>query len=359
MEKEAQALVDAGWNVSVVLPHARNENRHGVRLLGVRPPSSRFVRATYTAVKVALKGLKERADVYHFHDPELIPVGLLLRALGKKVIYDVHETYSYSIAHREAIPHALRKPLSWLVSSLERVAARCFSGIVAATPAIEQQFTSIGTPRVVVQNFPRLNGRVPVPASDTLAPHALYMGAMSDARGVLTMIEAVSRLPASLNARLTLAGSIDAELLARMKSVPGFNRVTITGLLSRQQLTTVINNATVGLVLFHPLPNHVESFPTKMFEYMEAGLPVLASDFPLWRSIVLANKCGIVVNPLDVSEIATSLQYLMSNQVEARKMGERGRALVQGQYNWLSESEKLVSFYNRVTAAESAYGKSR
>src|SRR6185436_1103269 len=100
MDKEAGAVAEAGWNVAVVMPHDKDEMRGTIKIIGVRKPSSRLVRVTLTAFMVALKGLKERGDVYHFHDPELLPVGLVLRMLGKKVIYDVHETHSASVAHR-------------------------------------------------------------------------------------------------------------------------------------------------------------------------------------------------------------------------------------------------------------------
>ena len=349
MEKEASALVDAGWTVVVVLPHDKDEIQHGVRIVGVDKPSNRLTRATVTAVKVALKGLKERGDVYHFHDPELLPIGLALRTLGKTVVYDVHETHSATIAHRPYLPKWLRRPLAHIVKNLELVAARQFSGIVAATPAIEEQFRNIKTARVVVQNFPLLDGtdwnsRV---RERNRRPVAVYMGAMSVGRGAITMVQAMGFVRSDLGVRLTLAGSITSELLEKLRAQPGFERVNVAGRLSRPQLNEILAEASVGMVVLHPEPNYVSSFPTKMFEYMVAGLPVIASDFPLWRSIVLSNRCGLVVDPLNPSEIAQAIEYLISHEAEAREMGQRGSDLVRREYNWSTEREKLIAFYRR------------
>jgi len=349
LEKEAPALLDAGWEVTVVLPNEGDETRHGVKIRGVSKPAGRLVRATITTVKVVLKGLQERGDVYHFHDPELLFVGVLLQSLGKKVVYDVHETHSASVAHRPYLPRVVRAPLAWLVRKLEIAAAKRFAGIVAATPAIGEQFAAVKTPRVVVQNFPQLDGRKAAsrPRVHKQRATAIYMGALSEGRGLITMVQAMELLPVSLEATLTLAGNLAPALLERIRVQPGYERVRLTGRLSRAELDIELDRATVGLVVLHPEPNYVNSFPTKMFEYMAAGLPVIASDFPVWRSILTANRCGLLVDPLDIRQIANALEYLIANETEAKEMGERGIELVRSRYNWGSEREKLIAFYNR------------
>jgi len=347
MEKEAAAMVDAGWEVTVVLPNDKDDCLRGIKIVSVSKPSSRLGRATMTALKVAFKGLKERGDVYHFHDPELIPVGLILRMLGRRVVYDVHETHSATVAHRTYIPRWLRFPASWLFRKCELAAAARFSGIVAATPGISDQFNALRTPRIVVQNFPLLDGEHHPnnPAPIAAPPVAIYMGAMAEGRGLITMIQAMALLPSSLEASLTLAGYIAPALLVKAQAQPGFEKVRLTGRLQREELTRELRRASVGMVVLHPEPNYIASFPTKMFEYMAAGLPVIASDFPLWRSIISENRCGLVVDPLDVKQIAASLEYLLSHRAEATEMGQRGATLVHQRYNWASEREKLLAFY--------------
>ena len=100
-----------------------------------------------------------------------------------------------------------------------------------------------------------------------------------------------------------------------------------------------------GLVTFYPLPNHVDAQPNKMFEYMSSGLPVIASNFPLWKKIIEGNKCGLCVDPLDPAAIAKAIDYIVSHPDEARAMGENGKRAVYEKYNWGVESEKLISLY--------------
>jgi glycosyltransferase involved in cell wall biosynthesis len=349
MDKEARGLSEAGWDVAVVAPHDRNELHGGVRVVAIDRPSHRLTRATLTALRVAMAGLREKGDIYVFHDPELLPVGIVLRLLGKKVIYDVHETHSSSIAHRSDIHRWVRKPLALLVKYLEIATASKLSGIVAATPSICEQFGQLATPRVTVQNFPRLfpTSSKAIPMSSRRAI-AIYAGAMSEARGVLTMVDAMAELPESLGAELVLAGRMTPELRSTAQVRRGWDRVSAIGQVSHENVIARLQQARIGLVVLHPEPNYLDSFPTKMFEYMAAGLPVIASHFPLWKSIILDNRCGLLVDPLSPNAIAEAIEYLLEHPVEAEEMGRRGQDLVRDRYNWSPESRKLVTFYTRI-----------
>jgi glycosyltransferase involved in cell wall biosynthesis len=101
-------------------------------------------------------------------------------------------------------------------------------------------------------------------------------------------------------------------------------------------------------VLFHPVPNHVFAQPNKMFEYMSAGIPVIASDFPLWKAIIEGNKCGICVDPLNPDEIADAIEWIAQHPNEAEEMGNNGRRAVETIYNWDIERNKLLAFYQKI-----------
>jgi glycosyltransferase involved in cell wall biosynthesis len=103
-------------------------------------------------------------------------------------------------------------------------------------------------------------------------------------------------------------------------------------------------------VFFHPEPNHVNAQPNKIFEYMSAGLPVLASDFPLWRSLLVDSGAGCCANPLDAADIARCIDALLNDPVGARVMGQRGRDAVRDKFQWAHEERKLVSLYREVLA---------
>jgi len=139
-----------------------------------------------------------------------------------------------------------------------------------------------------------------------------------------------------------------------MQALPGWQRVNVLGFLDRAGVRDVLGRSMAGLVTFHPAPNHIDSQPNKMFEYMSAGIPVIASDFPLWREIIAGNDCGLLVDPLNPAAIAEAIDYLISHPEEAERMGRNGRRAVEEQYNWEHEATKLIQFYEQILGRSTA-----
>jgi hypothetical protein len=137
---------------------------------------------------------------------------------------------------------------------------------------------------------------------------------------------------------------------ARCRAVPGWQHVVFVGWQSRPMIVALLGRARVGLVVLHPLPNYKEAYPVKLFEYMAAGLPVVASDFPLWRQIVEGTGCRLLVDPRDPQAIASAIGWLFTHPDEGAAMGERGRQSVGTTYNWGVEAKKLLAFYERLLA---------
>jgi glycosyltransferase involved in cell wall biosynthesis len=351
MDKEARALAVAGWDVVVILPHPRTELVDGIRVVGVPNTTNRVLRSTVTAFRALRKALVEKGDVYHFHDPELIPVGVVLRLLGKRVIYDVHETHSATVAQKPYIPRWIRPPLSWVIQHVEFAAAKIFSGLVPATPGIGGQFSHLKTPQVTVQNFPRLQ-----PQRGAVAPlrsrsrKVVHTGMVSESRGLLTMIEAIGLVDPAICEELILASEVTPASLEKARLLAGWSRVNLTGAFKPNELPGLLSQARVGLVLFHPYANHIESYPTKLFEYMAGGLPVIASNFALWEKIVSESRCGLLVDPLRPAEIAEAIQYLLTHDDVAEEMGANGKAAVASRFNWDAEARKLTDFYETLAA---------
>lgn len=350
--KECRALSDAGYEVVLIAQHEIDEDQYGVRIKAIPSPCSRFARMLGTSTKILRRAFAERADIYHFHDPELIPAGILLRLAGKRVVYDVHENVTKQILSKAWVRSGLRRPVSRLIHYLEWAGACVFSGIIAATPAIATQFPPRKT--VVVQNFPILDELTipdPTPYAER-PPWIAYVGGISAIRGIREMVTAVGKLPIDCESRFKLIGSFVPESLRNeIETLPGWGHVDYLGWQSRLEVAAVLDQSRIGLVLFHPSPNHIEAQPNKLFEYMSAGLPVIASDFPLWRQIILGASCGVVVDPLDPDAIADAIQWLLENPVEAQRMGERGRRAVLETYNWTAEAQHLLQFYREVLLA--------
>lgn len=347
--KECRTLAQAGYDVVLVVPHDRDEVVDGVRIRAVPKPKNRLERMTKTVWQVYKAALSENADIHHFHDPELIPVGIVLKLKGKKIIYDVHEDVPKQILTKYWIPSFLRHIASAGALLFEKIGSKFFDGIVAATPTIACKFPSDKT--VAVQNFPMLNELV---TSDAMPypnrPNDIvYVGGITAIRGIREMVEAIGLLPETLGARLCLAGSFSpAELYNEVCTMPGWKRVKFLGWQTREQMTALLGKARAGLVLLHPTLNYYDALPVKLFEYMSAGIPVVTSDFPLWKKIVEGTGCGLVTNPLDPQSIASAIEWLLTHPDEAEAMGKRGQEAVRKLYNWEHEAEVLISFYERL-----------
>lgn len=347
--KEAKTLVRAGYDVTLIAQHERDEVVDGVKIIALPKPRNRLSRMFSLTWRAFHKAIRQRANIYHLHDPELIPVGMLLKLQGKRVVRDVHEDVPKQILSKDWIPRPLRRLVAGAARVAEALASWAFDGIVAATPAIAKRFPAGKT--IVVQNFPILKELVAPESTpyQNRPAKVIYVGGITAIRGIREMVQAVSLLPESLNARLVLAGEFSPPSLeAEVRGLSGWERVEFVGWQDRASVARLLGKARAGLVLFHPEPNHLEAQPNKLFEYMSAGLPVIASDFPLWREIVNGVGCGLLVNPLDPKAIAEAIQYLLIHPEEAEEMGRHGQQAVQERYNWDTEKEKLLSLYRRL-----------
>jgi glycosyltransferase involved in cell wall biosynthesis len=295
--------------------------------------------------------LKMKPAVVHFHDPELIPLGLLLNVIGYKVIYDVHEDVPRQTLSKHYLPRVIRKPLARIIGELEWFGAKAFNAIVPATPRIAERFPAHKT--VTVQNVP-IATELLWPASVPYGKRAqsfAYVGIIAANRGAVEMVRAFESLSGIPGVKLDLAGAFSPHGLAdTLQALPGWVSVNYHGKVSRVQLAHLLGDAKAGLVLFHPSPNHVDAQPNKMFEYMSAGLPVIASDFPLWRRIIDGAGCGLLVDPLNPEAISDAVRWIMDHPVEAEAMGRRGRQAVEGTFNWDFEAAKLLSLYRKLLA---------
>jgi len=347
--KECHSLAHNGYGVVFIAPANRETTNNGVIIKAVPMVDNRFWRMCLLPWLVLSKAIGERADIYHFHDPELIPAGICLKMLGHKVIYDSHESVSGDILTKSYIPTPLRKLVSTTVGWLESLGARLFDGIIAATPFIAQSFPAPKT--VVIQNFPLpdgLSGGGSGRNTDK-GTRLIYMGSMSDIRGIREMVDAMALLQTNCDVRLLLVGRFSSQAFEdEIRSLAGWAMVDFYPWQDRMALAEMISGCRLGLILLHPAPNHYNAYPNKLFEYMSAGLPVLASDFPLWRDIVLGSGCGRLVDPVDPKAIAREIDWFIRHPKESAEMGERGREAISERFNWKNEEGKLLEFYHRL-----------
>ncbi|WP_270180125.1 glycosyltransferase family 4 protein [Alkalihalobacillus sp. CinArs1] len=351
--KECQSLAKAGHSVTYIVPNAETRMEHGVQIVGVEAKEEKPLnRMRKTTAAVFQKAIEVDADVYHFHDPELMPIGLKLKKRGKAVIYDVHEDLPQQIMSKQWIPGKLRKGISFGSEKVERFASKRFDAIVTATPHINERFKKYNENSITIHNYPLLNELmkdvvVDKPAKDAFS--VVYLGGIYLLRGIKEMIRSVEKVNETTPAEFILGGSFaPPSLHDDVKTMSGWKHVDFRGYLDRAAVKNTLAEADAGLVLLHPEPRFIVSLPIKMFEYMSAGIPVIASNFPLWKEIVETNNCGICVDPLNIDDVSNAMIWLKENPEKAKEMGENGRRAVEQYYNWDKESERLVALYEKI-----------
>ena len=286
---------------------------------------------------------KMDCDIYHFHDPELLRYGVKLKKAGKKVIFDSHEDVPAQILGKAWIPAPLRKLVSKVYRAYETYMVKRLDAVVAATPYIGEQFQGRAKRVAVVNNYPKLDDiqfcEAPFQQRSAIA---CYVGGVNVSRGEKVMCEAMKNVQGTLY----IAGNCPPEEVGRVTDE--HPNTVFVGVQSRKNVNQLMENSVVGLCMLLPTHNYINSQPIKMYEYMAAGLPFVASDFPLWQKIVDKWNCGICVSPNDPDAVAAAINNLMTNRELAQEMGRNGRKAVTEEYNWTVEEKKLVELYQEI-----------
>ena len=344
--RQALSLQKAGYAVTIIGQNLSDEIVNDVKIISLKS-SIRWSARMCAALKISLMALKEDAAVYHFHDPELVPVGCLLKLFGKKVIYDVHEDYEKSIISREGRP-LFRKLMAWFFTRIENVCSRVFDYIVVVDSNIQSKFMQDKVE--IISNVPPLHfAKATRENRQDDRFRLIFLGLMSRDHGIPEILSAIEQMKYKDKVELHLIGSVSGvDLPALWRSNP---QVIHHGRVAWERLGEMLAAADVGLFLYQPNPAHLHftgEGNTKLFEYMGSGLPILYSDFPKLRRLIDSIGCGVAVNPTDQGEIAKALDGLYEDPVLRIAMGERGRQAVREKYNWGTEERKLLALYRKV-----------
>jgi glycosyltransferase involved in cell wall biosynthesis len=370
--KECVSLAQAGYEVVQVVGDGLGDTVvQGVRIVDIGPrPPGRLARMRQQPAKALAAVRALRPALVHLHDPELLPVGAKLAREGLTVVYDAHEDVPRQLLTKQWIPAWARRPLSAAFEVYENRRVRQLAAVVGATPHITQRFAAVAGRSVNVSNFPFLDELAPDAATSSTGTHAAhhlregpladaglatppgfpprenavcYVGGIFLTRGAFSMVRALTHLP---GVRLILCGRFeDAATEAALRAEPGWAQVDYLGVLGREGVRDVMARSRAGLVTLLPLPSYLDSLPIKMFEYMSASLPVIASDFPLWRDIVQRHACGLCVDPDDPAAIARAIRQVLDDPAAAQAMGRAGREAVHAHYHWPRAEAELLALY--------------
>lgn len=290
--------------------------------------------------------MKSGSEIFHLHDPELVWAVPFLRLIGKKVIYDAHEDLPVQVVSKPYV-NKISRPLLATFAHLIVRTARLSDHVVVATETIAERFPEKKT--TVVHNYPPLRiEEGTAPKQGDRPEKVVYVGGITKERGAEVMVSAIGCEDFPDNWSFVLAGTASEKLVNDLEQIPGWERTTYLGQVPSAEARNLLLNAKVGLVLLQSTKAYRESLPTKMFEYFAAGNPVIASDFPLWRTIVEGHECGLLVDQESPEEIAKALKMYSENPELLELHSANARRLAVEKFIWKPEGEILVKTYEAV-----------
>ena len=340
--KECISLHKAGYDVTLIAAGVEHQIIDGIKIVGSKKERggrvTRMIKTSFVNMLQACKNVD--ADIYHFHDPELMFVGFYLKLLGKKVIYDIHENNPASILSKPYIKSQfVKKSLSILFDIFERSVSKVFDALVTARPDITERFHHGRV--VTLRNFPMLPDFSTIKEVDIhkTKPSVIYVGGMAQIRGINELLDAFEKLD---KYELWLLGPISEEAL-RNRITKGCKNVRYLGVVEPFEIFAYILKADIGIITFLPAPNHLNTLATKPFEYMACGKPIVMSNFEYWKETF--QESALYVDPEDTYDIAQTITYLMKNRDLREKMGAFNQQLATTEYNWEKEGQKLIDLY--------------
>ena len=308
---------------------------------------NRFLRILIAPYKILITAVKLNADIYHLHDPELLVIVPFLKLFRKKVIFDFHEDFSEQVLSKEYLNRYIAFVIKYLYEIIEKAIVPMLDGVVSATPFINKKYKKLNRNAININNYPELNLIKENEVINGSKKNVCYVGAITKERGIIEILDAI--VNTGENCKLELAGIFaDEKIKKDAMSHPAWKKVIFHGRVSYDEVPSILNRCIAGMVIFHPIANHINSQPNKLFEYMAAGLPIIASNFPLWEEIIKNNNIGYHVNPLNPSEIENAIRQASINNKFNNDICNNAKQLIRSKYNWEVEFKKLINMYDLV-----------
>lgn len=347
--KYAQTLIKH-YDVIVIGIHPNKEIIEGVQIIPFKIYKNRTWRLFTSWIKMFRMALKTKADLFHIHDPELLPCALLLHIIGKKVIIDVHENIAADIFDKDWIK--FKKTTYYIFNYIESIACKRIP-VILAESSYEHRYKQISKSITTVHNyvspafFSELQGfnRNPL--------HLFYMGIVLENRCVFEIIATIKELhDRGYKVHFHCVGQRYSKLIQEIEKDEIYEKfkayIHFYGRKNLLEGYKISQQCGIGLCLIKPMSNSIESKPTKIFEYMAIGLPIITSDFKLYKKLVSENGVGMNVNPLSVEEISNAIEKLINAPHQIKEMSEKGKSLVNTRYNWKTEAKKLEEKYAEI-----------
>lgn len=351
--KQARSLVRAGYDVSLVAQHDTDVVVDGIKIISIPKSRNRLFRMLRTWVALR-KALDQKANTYHFHDPELIPVALTLRLMTKaKIIYDIHEDYPQLMLSKSWLPKVLRGIASLLMYGMVRVVIRCVDTVVVPTEALAERFQTEKR-TVTVHNYPSLE-LFQKESEPKLAPvfDIIHVGTILKSRLSFMLSVGIELKKMGYDFKWCILGIYPETKLWAEKRLGELNdnlreNFVFIESVPHDEVAEYIRRSKIGINHHPPERRFLVALPLKVFEYMACGLPVVSSDLPPIRECLAGCNCAILIKPNDTAQFARAIIALLEDPKRASQMGEAGRQLIRERYNWSREEEKLLKLYQEL-----------
>lgn len=345
--KECVSLSKEGYEVFLVAQGESREEK-GVKVIGVENIfQNRIKRMIKTTRKVYDMALRINADIYHFHDPELLPFALKLKKKGKKVIFDVHENYSKIMLEKRWIPKLFRNIVQKIYNNIEKNISNQLDAIIGVSPNMLSYLRNLNKQSFIITNYPIIKN---ISKNECCRENCIcFAGGISEQ---WCHEEIIRALESCGNIRYKLIGVGEKDYIDKLKRLPGYSKVDYLGKIPYEKVYEELRKSRVGVAILEY--NHNTSGKegtlgnTKIFEEMYAELPIICTDFILWKEILEKFNCGICVYPKDIDQISEAINYLFNNPDKAKQLGQNGKEAVINYYNWSTQEEKLYEIYKLV-----------
>lgn len=358
--KEALSLKNAGYEVCVIGRTSSNlhESVQGIMVIGLK--KGKGIKANPILWRaLAKESSRVEASVYHCHEPESFLVALYLRLFkGKRIVYDVHEYYEDVV---ELVGLPLKTFLVFMLYVMEPLFCPYTSAIITADEGIARRYRKFSDNVTPIFNFPTAEIFAHCDDYEEIRVKyrnrflVVYVGGLSQERGILDAIKAVHRASAEQpRIKLLLIGSFMSkdfeETCVQYVSLHELqDNVEFLGYMPHDDVPKYIKASDVGIALFHPTKRFMKtSYPIKLFEYMICGKPIIVSDFPAMKKVVDDARCGIFVDPTDVDDVSGAMVYAAEHPEELEAMGNRGKQAIKEKYNWRTMEKALLDVYEKI-----------
>jgi glycosyltransferase involved in cell wall biosynthesis len=348
--RQARSLAAGGWDVAVIgRDPIRTTTVDGIALHGL--PTAGGAGRALLQVRALRLALATRADVYQVTDVELLPAALVLKRARRTVVYDCREDYPAYMEIKAWLPPRLRPLARAAVDRLERAAARRLDAVTTADEGTAARLRGYGAAVTVLHNFPRREHFAPAPPGAERPHDVLYHGSLPPYH-----LRALAGIAAALAARVpearwTIVGEPDsaaagAEFREAIGAAGIADRVALRPRIAFTEVPALLRATRTGVVPLPDVQKFRHNIPVKLFEYLAAGVPTVASDLPPARALLADSEAAVLVPPGDAQAFAEALGGILRDPLRAAELARRGREAVLERFHWEKEETRLLRLYS-------------